>query len=158
MSPIGESVLDFRVLPSDLDVYGHMNNGRYLTLMDLGRMDMLYRTGLIHIAKKRRWNPLVASSLVRYKKSLSLFQPYRLHTRIVCWDEKWFFIEQKFKINGHDIAVGLIKGLFYGHKGKVPTETVIAALGHQMSSPPMPDSIKMWLETESIMNDHKKSN
>jgi hypothetical protein len=30
------SRLTFRVLPTDLDLNGHMNNGRYLTIMDLG--------------------------------------------------------------------------------------------------------------------------
>ena len=33
----------FRVLPNDLDSNLHMNNGRYLTIMDLGRTDALLR-------------------------------------------------------------------------------------------------------------------
>ncbi len=31
------SVLRFRVWPNDLDFNFHLNNGRYLTLMDIGR-------------------------------------------------------------------------------------------------------------------------
>jgi len=38
--------LTFRVLPTDLDVLGHMNNGVYLSIMDLGRMDLLQRSGV----------------------------------------------------------------------------------------------------------------
>ena len=30
-----------RVLPTDLDVLGHMNNGVYLSIFDLGRFDLL---------------------------------------------------------------------------------------------------------------------
>ena len=30
-----------RVWPNDLDTNAHMNNGRYLTLMDLGRFDLM---------------------------------------------------------------------------------------------------------------------
>ena len=33
-------------LPTDLDILRHMNNGRYLSLFDLGRWDLLIRTGL----------------------------------------------------------------------------------------------------------------
>ena len=40
------SSLAFRVSPGDIDVNRHMNNGRYLTIMDLGRIDVLIRTGL----------------------------------------------------------------------------------------------------------------
>lgn len=34
------------VLPNDLDLNFHMNNGRYLTVLDLGRIDFLLRIGL----------------------------------------------------------------------------------------------------------------
>lgn len=34
--PEGVSIVTFRVWPHDLDLSVHMNNGRYLTLMDLG--------------------------------------------------------------------------------------------------------------------------
>ncbi|HEV2566447.1 MAG TPA: hypothetical protein VGU19_15340 [Microvirga sp.] len=40
------SRLTFRVWPHDLDTSLHMNNGRYWTLMDLGRTDMMIRSGL----------------------------------------------------------------------------------------------------------------
>ena len=36
----------FRVWPHDLDTSLHMNNGRYWTLMDLGRADLMIRSGL----------------------------------------------------------------------------------------------------------------
>ena len=29
----------FRVLPHDLDAFGHMNNGRYLQIMDVARTE-----------------------------------------------------------------------------------------------------------------------
>jgi len=34
-SVLGPTVLNFRVLPSDLDLLGHMNNGKYLTILDI---------------------------------------------------------------------------------------------------------------------------
>ena len=151
-----ESVLKFRVWPNDLDIYGHMNNGRYLTLMDLGRMDLIFRTGLIRVAQKRRWSPLVASSRIKYKKALSFFQSYELHSRILCWDDKWFFIEQRFVRHGHEVASGWIKGLFYGPNGKVPTREVVAALDPQALSPAVPESIQLWMESE-LKTNHRKA-
>lgn len=35
----------FRVWPTDLDVLMHMNNGVYLSIMDLGRIDLMARSG-----------------------------------------------------------------------------------------------------------------
>jgi acyl-CoA thioesterase FadM len=36
----------FRVLPNDIDINGHMNNGRYLTMLDLRIVEYFIRVGL----------------------------------------------------------------------------------------------------------------
>ena len=46
LEPLGTSVLGFLVWPNDLDVNVHMNNGRFLSIMDLGRFDLSFRTDL----------------------------------------------------------------------------------------------------------------
>ena len=49
LGPLAESVLSFRVMPSDLDVNLHMNNGRYLSFMDLGRLHLVAQVGASHV-------------------------------------------------------------------------------------------------------------
>lgn len=51
----GESVIRVRVWPHDLDIWGHVNGGRYLTLSDLGRLDFTVRTGLFAVVRRHRW-------------------------------------------------------------------------------------------------------
>lgn len=36
-----------RVMPGDLDINGHVNNGRYLTLVDLAIIEMFLRSGVL---------------------------------------------------------------------------------------------------------------
>ena len=55
-----ESRLSFRVLPNDCDVNFHMNNGRYLTFMDLGRLHMVAQIGLLGPVIRNRWMPVLA--------------------------------------------------------------------------------------------------
>ncbi|MBI2067864.1 MAG: thioesterase family protein [Deltaproteobacteria bacterium] len=121
-----------------------MNNGRYLTFMDLGRIDIILRSGLVRMVLKKKWRPLVGMQTIRYKKSLRLFQKFQLKTKILCWDEKWFYFEQRFERNGELIAIGHIKGLLRGPKGNVPTTEIIASLKEPVKSPPMPDFISKW--------------
>ena len=47
LGPLDESVIHARVLPTDLDLNLHLNNGRALTLMDLGRVDLMLRMGVV---------------------------------------------------------------------------------------------------------------
>jgi len=143
---LDESVLKLPVLPNDLDVYGHMNNGRYLTNMDLGRMDLILRTGLGRTARQGKWNPLVAAVSMQYRRPLMVFNTFELRTRILCWDEKWIYLQQRFERRGHVAAVGLVRGLFMG-KVRVATSEVLKSLGVDPVSPPMPDVVRRWVES-----------
>ncbi len=141
-APLEETLVTLRVWPFDLDPNLHLNNGRFLSLMDLGRVDLIVRSGLGRIIWRERWRPLVASATIRYRGSLNPFQKFKLATRIVAWDEKWFYIEQRFLAGERTVAVGAIKGLFRGPNGNVPTNTLLEAANVSQASPPLPD----WLE------------
>ena len=43
-----------RVLPNDLDIFMHVNNGVYLTYADLGRTDLMLRSGTVQRMRQRR--------------------------------------------------------------------------------------------------------
>lgn len=60
LGPFDESKVNFRVLPNDLDLNFHMNNGRYLTLMDLGRIDYFVRCGIAKASYQKNGNLLLA--------------------------------------------------------------------------------------------------
>jgi len=152
LGALDESVHPFRVWPNDLDLMGHMNNGRYLSLMDLGRVDLMLRTGLGGVALKRGWSPLVGSATIRFRRSLDPFQRYLLKSRILCWDEKWFYIEQRFERRGELIASGLVKGLLRGHEGNIPTAEVLRSVNRSGASPEMPEAVRLWLQSESTGN------
>jgi acyl-CoA thioesterase FadM len=69
-----KSRLPMIVLPNDLDINLHMNNGRYLTICDLNRIDLFIRSGLVKSMRKRNWIPVIAEHTMSYKKSLHLFE------------------------------------------------------------------------------------
>src|SRR5665213_2837054 len=92
VQPLDETSLSFRVWPTDVDVLMHMNNGRYLTLMDLGRADGIIRSGVHSILKGRDWYPVVASEAIRFRESLPMFARFEIRTRSLGWDDKSFYL------------------------------------------------------------------
>ena len=138
---LDESVVRLRVWPNDLDVYGHMNNGRYLTIMDLGRIDLIWRTGMGRVTRQKRWLPLVASVHMHYKKSLRPFRAFELHTRILGWDKQWFYLEQYFTCEGKEMARGAVRGLFRSAGSSLPPQEVLDALGSKIHSPVVPAEV-----------------
>lgn len=71
------TVTRFRVLPNDLDFNGHMNNGRYMTLADLGRLDFVVRTGSAAIAIDNRAWPVVGDVTAKFRKGSGSFSAMR---------------------------------------------------------------------------------
>ena len=138
-----ESVLHFRVWPNDLDINLHMNNGRYLTIMDLGRLDLLMRSGVLWPAFKRGWLPFLGGAVIRFRRPLDAFQAYRLRTRTLGWDNKWFYNEHIFEgLDGTLIAKAIVRGLLRGKEGSIPPQEVVdAILGRDISSPPLPPEV-----------------
>ena len=121
--------LNLRVLPNDLDLNLHMNNGRYLSLCDLSRVDMFVRTGLFRSMRKRKWMPLIAEHTMTYRKPLGLLQRFELLLEVTHWDEKFFYMNHTFMVGELLVASGTSKGCLYAKgAGVVPPERVIAAV------------------------------
>lgn len=163
------SVLDvtslrFRVLPNDLDLNMHMNNGRYLSIMDIGRTDFVIRTGILKQVIRAGQIPVLASATIRYRVQLEPFREYDLQTRIVCWDEKWAYMEQRFVIThgkkaGEIAAIAIVKGAFYDKKKRatVPTDKLLRAIGFEGVIPQTPPHIAKWIESEDLLRDYMKA-
>jgi acyl-CoA thioesterase FadM len=119
----------FRVWPSDLDVLRHMNNGKYLSIMDLARLDWLARTGVAAKFRQAQLFPIVTQSCMRYRRSLTLWQPFTIETQFVAANESEFFIAQRFMRAQKCVAYGMIQGrMMHPKRGSIPTaETLTIA-------------------------------
>ena len=135
-SALGEATLVFRVLPHDLDINIHVNNARYLQWMDLGRFDFMNRLGVFRAAFKRKWMPVLGAVNIRYHRPLHFMQQVELITRVVTWDDKWFYMEQRFVREGKPIATAYAKALFRGPDASVPSGDVIALIDPALTPPP----------------------
>jgi acyl-CoA thioesterase FadM len=145
-----ESRVAFCVLPTDCDFNFHMNNGRYLTFMDLGRLHLLAQLRLLGIMIGRRWRPVLAAADINFIRQLAPLQKFDLVTRIVTWDEKYAYLEQRFESGGVLCAHAYVKGLFLDARGRVPNSTVVGALGHDGAPPPCPEELRIWVELGNL--------
>ena len=137
--------LELRVRPTDLDLQRHMNNGVYLSIADLGRFDLLIRSGFWAEMRRRGWYPVVQSATVTYRRSLEPRQRYALETRFAGVDERCVYIEQRFVVDGQIAARLHIKGRFLQRGGGiVPMDELLAVSGMGASAPPLPSWIPAW--------------
>ncbi len=154
--PIGlleTSAINLRVWPNDLDVNLHVNNGRYLTLADLGVVTLSGRMGVFRAALRNGWRPVVGAAVARYRRPLRPFQKYRLETRILGWNEKWTFFQSQFIVKGEVKATVVTKGIFLGREGPVPPLQVAASTGRTSESPALPAWVAHWDAAEAAFAD-----
>lgn len=149
--PLDESVLTFRVWPGDLDFNLHMNDGRYITLTNFGRVDLLGGLGLTWKMIRRGWAPVVASAHVEYRRELRTFQKFRIRTRVLGWDEKWLYIEHRIERGEKLVSLALLKGGLRDHNGMVPPRVVLETLGHSPQSPPVAASLRTLLADDAAL-------
>jgi acyl-CoA thioesterase FadM len=162
-APFGVSRLSFRVWPHDLDTSLHMNNGRYWTLMDLGRTDLMLRLGLGGAVLKHGWTPVVSAAKIRFRRELRLGRAFTLETRILCWEDTTVVMEHRLVSIGGEgqtilHAVALVKAGLYDRKvrGFVPMARLMQEMGISESSPSVPPDVEAFLHAETEMKRHRQ--
>jgi acyl-CoA thioesterase FadM len=143
---------DMIVGPTEADAK-YVSNARYLLFWEIGRLELMVRTGLLRHARRQRWVPLVAAQTIRYQSPLRRFQRFTLTTHLVGWDDKWFYIEHKIERRGRLMAFGLAKCCFRGTDGVVPPAAAFAALGMDGTRGSVPDYVGPWVAAESDLLD-----
>ncbi len=142
---LDDCAIAMRVWPNDLDLNMHMNSGRYLSMMDIGRVEILARTRMLRQVVGCGWRPMVGATFIRYRKSLLPFERFTVRSRIVCWDEKWLYFEHLIERRGEVAAHAYVRGLLRGREGNVAPRELLALAGwEEMQSPPMPEAIAAW--------------
>lgn len=151
---LGETVTrQYRVLLNDIDINGHMNNGRYTQVVDLLLMEALLRTKLLVPALKRGWIPAMGGNIVSYRKQMKLFDPYTVSFRMCAWDDKWTFFEYEFRNKKDQVVTkGYAKGAFVGKGGLVPIETIEEKLNLKRPEHTSPSAIPKWLLADEDIN------
>jgi len=160
IAPTEVSELHFRVWPHDLDTSLHMNNGRYLGIMDLGRLDVILRTRLWRAVLRHRWTPIASAAQIRFSRELRLFDRFRLETCIRAWDETSVVMEQVFifdggKRDGEVCARALFRGGLYDRARRrfVPIAVMMSEIGATGDSPPLTPEVEAFLKADQALRD-----
>ena len=136
--------------PWDLDMWAELNNGRTLTLFDLGRVPLANRNGLIGILRQKRWGITVAGNTVRYRRRVRAFDRLEMHSRCIGWDERFFYMEQSMWKAGECTSHMLVRSAVTSANGIVPPAVVLAAAAQPDPSPALPDWVKAWIGADAL--------
>lgn len=135
--------------PWDLDPWRELNNGRTLTLYDLGRTPLAVRAGVIAVLAQQGWGMTVAGSSVRYRRRVRAFDRVTMVSRLLGWDARFIYMDQSMWKDGDCTSQALIRSAVTSTEGIVAPERVARAMGHDGASPPLPTWVRAWSEAEA---------
>jgi len=141
VGPLESSTVRFTAMPWDCDLNFHLNAGRYVSFMDIARIELLARMRILRRVLQRGWRPVVGGGTITYRRSVQPFERFRITSRIVAWDEKWFYLEHVVsRADGSHAATGVMRTLVRDRKGGVPTRDVLEVLGLEHMESPLSSS------------------
>ncbi len=147
---LGETHVSHHICwPWDLDPWMELNNGRTLTLYDLGRIPMARRMGLTGVAARNGWGMAVAGVSVRYRRRIRAFHRVQMRSRVLGWDKRFFYLDQSLWDGAECLNQMLLRSAVTGKRGIVPPPEVAAAMGHASDSPALPDWVEAWIAAEA---------
>jgi acyl-CoA thioesterase FadM len=141
-----------RVWPNDLDINGHMNNGRYLTVIDLMLVEYFVRSGFARAMLAAGWRPMSGGAVITYRKALKPWQRYRLRFALEGADDAWNYMRFEFvREDGALAAAGYMKGAAVGRQGLVPNAQSYSRMGHVFQPQRLPEAVRHWLAAEDAV-------
>ncbi|SIT08567.1 Thioesterase-like superfamily protein [Gemmobacter megaterium] len=146
--PLAPWVSRHTCLPWDLDPWCELNNGRTLTLFDLGRVPFAHACGMSDALRAGGWGMTVAGTSVRYRRRIRLFDTVTMVTRVLGWDERFVYVDQTMW-NGDECTTQAVPRLATtSANGIVPPARLLEKMGVTRDSPALPGWLTAWIDAD----------
>lgn len=138
----------------DIDINRHMNNASYLHFMDAGRYEHAVVTGLLKQMVLTRSRLVIANTEISYIRELLPYQWFWLRTRLLGWDEKYSYYDQRFEVDGQLHTHALLRCVPLQGKTTITPQAFLELNGlAKQRSPVLPEYIASW---QTMLRDKKR--
>ncbi len=146
-----------RVLPSDIDVALHMNNGVYFSHFDLGRLRHLRAAGLFRVMRRRGWSMVASTETIAFRKSLVLWARYQVTTEVLGVDAKNVYFRHNAVIDGEIYAQATVAIRFISRRGALDLADIFEVVGAPPAGTALPGWVSEWRSTTALPSPSKSA-
>ncbi|MBO6717649.1 MAG: thioesterase family protein [Rhizobiaceae bacterium] len=147
-----ESRLAFRCLPTDIDSNMHLNNARYMMLADIGRIDIFLRAGLIGLAKRKKWAPMMGGLQSVYVREIRLWKRFEVVSTVETWEDTQVIGRHRFVLEGGETAAMVLTtaGIYdFANRRFVPIDDMVRELGHDITPRPPSEEERIFMASHA---------
>ncbi|MEO0342716.1 MAG: acyl-CoA thioesterase [Pseudomonadota bacterium] len=139
---------EHRVMPWDIDIFGELNNGTTLTLLDLNRLAFGDRVDWNQTLLKNKWAMTMAGVSVRYRRRIRVFDAIKITCKAVGRDDRFFYLVQTIYRKTEATTQALYRVAVTSKDGLVATQSLADAMDNSDWRPEIPDWVQAWITAE----------
>lgn len=133
-------ILNYRVWLTDQDMFMHMTNSRYLSFSDLGRLNLLIRTGLASALRKNDWQLEICGQTRTLTRMLKAPQAFKMICEIDGWTDTHIAFNHVFRRRGNiHAAVNTLMQVADKDGNTIAPQRLIDAISWIETSPELPE-------------------
>ena len=154
-----ESRLRFRCLPTDIDPNLHLNNARYMMLADMGRLDIFFRSGLMSLARRNGWGPMMGGVQAVYVREIRLWRRFEVVSTMETWQGTQALGRHRFVLENGSTAATLLTtaGVYdFTNRRFLQISDVVSALGHDADPRPLDEAEVLFIQTHGKLRERSK--
>ena len=147
-----ESRLSFRCLPSDIDANLHLNNARYMMLADVGRIDIFARAGLITLARRHGWAPMMGGLQAVYVREIRLWTRFEVVSTVETWEGTQVIGHHRFVLDdGRTAALVMTTAGVYDSSARsfVAVDDIVRELGADVKPRPPSEEERIFMASHA---------
>lgn len=152
--------LKMRAMPWHCDPNMHINNGKYLSIMDIGRGQLFVRHGLMKKIMRQKFKVVVGAAHILYRRSIPIGRRFTLRSQFIGANERFIVLQQSFIFDSQLAALAYVNLAFSSQNGLATPHEVCEALEIEFHSLPVLPEVghKSWQTDKAALNRMSKLN
>src|SRR5690606_14283133 len=119
-----------------------------MMLADVGRIDIFARAGLIGLARRNRWAPMMGGLQAVYVREVRLWKKVDVVSSVETWEDTQVIGRHRFVLeDGQTAALVMTTAGVYDFKARrfVPIDEIVAALGAEARPRPPSEEERIFM-------------
>jgi acyl-CoA thioesterase FadM len=123
-----------------------------MMLADIGRVDIFLRAGLIGLARRNGWAPMMGGLQSVYVREIRLWRRFEVVSTVETWEDTQVIGRHRFVLEGGETAalVMTTAGVYDSRNRRfVPIDEIVAALGAETRPRPPSEEEKIFMASHA---------
>ena len=123
-----ELSISVRAWPTDSDM-SVVNHAALISLMELGRIDLMARSGFLSLALRNGWSVPISIIGVRFVRPVRPLQRLTVLTKLAYADDQWLYVRHRIARGKKPVAAAVVQATVRKGRERISHQQVLGLLG-----------------------------